>query len=122
MYVSPSAGFDASRMTEILLATNVRNLLFSLLMYFRTVLLSAQKQDSSSLSTHTATAAAGSSRCGIVTGLGGATLAFPKWNETCTSPRSFCYLKQFTVPYPAPLASAKPCKVMWHQTPAHLKP
>lgn len=48
------AGFDGSGMTEILMATNVRNLLFSLLMYFRTVLLSVQKHDSSSLSCNSA--------------------------------------------------------------------
>ena len=82
-----------SLMIEILLATNVRNLVCSFAMYFNTDWLSVQNVEMLSLmsnyflsilSTLTAKTAATSSRRGIVVCFIGATLAVPSIKATCT--------------------------------------
>lgn len=78
---------EVCSIAAILLATNVRNLLFSLARYLSTTVLSVQNTDSfsgncSSLfniwSIRTAKVAAVNSECEIVVGFSGTTLAFPK--------------------------------------------
>lgn len=90
------SGLEHLRIVSTRLATNVRNLVVLLRMYFSTVVLSDQNTDDWSgscssdwmnLSMRAAIVAAVSSIRGTVMGLSGATLAFPNTNAQWTSSR-----------------------------------